>query len=323
MKYKLITLGVCIGVLILSFSKITLFHKAPPLDTGKNIINTIKNSSNSIQYEENIMDNFNLLLNNKNSSEKEVINFVDVNIKKVSKVNASKLVLGIEDIQNRNYHKTIENCFKGNIQNKFIEEFRNKKSIDNYNVSNIKDPELKKYLSTLTEMGYKIICSEGQYFPIQNYEWIKKYSFYITEDIREYINLKSVESTSPSVTDSALIVSWDEIFNRAIQCENFLKKYSYSNKIDDIRNQYIFYVGSYLYGQDNTPTFDYKTNKLKQSVKKSYENTYFHGNESNLSKIIIKYTEQLKSTNYKLTKDIEFYRKNIMESLKKYFITIK
>ncbi|MCY6959245.1 hypothetical protein [Clostridium brassicae] len=323
MKYKLIPLGVCIGLLILSFSKITLLHKAKSSDTSKNIINTVKNSSNSIQYEKNIMNDFNLLLNNKSSSEKEVINFVDVNIKKVSKVNASKLVIGIEDIQNKNYNKVLENCFKGNIQNKFIKEFKNKKSIDNYDIKNIKDPQLKRYLSMLTEMGYKIVSSEGQYFPIQNYEWIKKYNSYITEDIKEYISLKSIESTSPSVTDSSLIISWDEIFNRAIQCENFLKKYSYSNKLDDIKNQYVFYVTCYLYGQDNTPAFDYKTNHLKSVVKKSYENNSFHNNESNLSKIIMNYLKELQSTNFKLTKNIEFYRKNIISNLKEYPITIK
>ncbi|MCY6369985.1 hypothetical protein [Clostridium ganghwense] len=328
MKRKLF-IGVCIMMLLTSCGKsqnicgsdIKNEHSASDIGSIKSseLLKDIKSS----KEQEDIMNEFNKLINNKDISEKIIINFVDSNIKGLSKDKASKLVLGIEQVQQKNYEKRIQSAFTGDIQTKIAKDFMDKKSItvlDNIkNLDNVKDIELKKYLSEILECGYKIITTEGQYYPIQNYEYLKKYNGYVTDDIKEYIEIAAVDSNQPPTSDAALIISWDEVFRRAIRSEDFLKKYPTSIKSKKIKENYLFYAATYLYGTNNSPDFDYINNKLSNKVLESYKNVSSKYAESDLSKIIEEYIVIIKKNNYTLTDEVENYRKNALNSLEKLY----
>jgi len=52
---------------------------------------------------------------------------------------------------------------------------------------------------------------------------IKKYSEYVTEDVKEYINIMAEESNNPPAKDAALVVGWDEVLKRALNQEKVYK----------------------------------------------------------------------------------------------------
>jgi len=52
------------------------------------------------------------------------------------------------------------------------------------------------------------------FFPVIDYEVYKKYSEYVTEDVKEYINIMAEESNNPPAKDAALVVGWDEVLKR-------------------------------------------------------------------------------------------------------------
>lgn len=323
MKHKLF-IGVCIVILLTGCSNSKILYE--------NIVN-IQHNSNIVsneysQEQEKIMKEFNKLINTKDISEQEIIKFVDHNIKNASSNNASKLVLGIEEIQSKNYEKRINSFFTGNIQTKMAKAFVNKNSINVLDtmkdLDNVNDDDLKKYLSEILECGYKIITTEGQYYPIQNYEYLKKYNYYITDDIKEYINIKALDSTQPSTSDAAIIISWDEVFERALKSEFFLKKYPSSIKSKDIKQQYLFYAATYLYGTNNSPSFDYINNKLPKDILESYIKVSSDKSiESDLVIIVKNYLDILKKHNYKLTEEVENYRKNALNNLKNVYVLNK
>ncbi|MCY6355572.1 hypothetical protein [Clostridium sp. ZS2-4] len=329
MKHKLF-MGVCLVILLTGCSSSQTLHKnAAKIQHDSNIISnksseTSNNKINSSLEQEQIMNEFNKLINTKDISEQEIIKFVDHNIKNISSDNASKLVLGIEEVQNKNYEKRINSFFEGNIQTKISKAFAYKNNIDILDtmkgLDNVKDYELKKYLSEIIQCGYKIISSEGQYYPIQNYEYLKKYNNYITYDIKEYINIKSLDSAHPSTSDAAIIISWDEIFQRALKSENFLKKYPFSHKFEDIKQHYLFYAATYLYGTNNSPSFDYINNKLSNDILESYRTVSSNKSlKGDLVEITKNYLDILKKYNYKLTDEVETYRKNALNTLAKIY----
>ncbi len=49
------------------------------------------------------------------------------------------------------------------------------------------------------DSGYKLIYEEGMFYPIIDYEFYKKYSNNVTDDIREYINVMAVESNEVAI----------------------------------------------------------------------------------------------------------------------------
>lgn len=319
MKHKLF-MGVCIIILLAGCSSSeTVYKNTAKIQHNSNIL-----SNESSQEQVEIMNEFSNLINTKNISEQKIIKFVDDNIKNISSDNASKLVLGIEEVQNKNYEKRINSFFSGNIQTKIAKAFADKNSINVLDaikdLNNVKDDELKNYLSETLQCGYKIITTEGQYYPIQNYEYLKKYNNYVTDDIREYVDIKALDSTHPSTSDAGLVISWDEVFRRASKTENFLKKYPSSLKSKDIQQQYLFYAATYLYGTANSPSFDYINNKLSNEVLKSYIKVSSDKSlEGNLVKITKNYLDILKRHNYKLTEEVENYRKNTLNNLEKLY----
>lgn len=319
MKHKLF-MGVCLVILLsgCSSSK-TLYKNTAKIPHDSNIL-----SNEYSQEQEKIMSEFNKLINTKDISEQEIIKFVDHNIKNIPSDNASKLVLGIEEVQHKNYEKRINSFFTGNIQTKIAKAFVDKNSINVLDtmkdLDNVKDDELKKYLSEILQCGYKIITTEGQYYPIQNYEYLKKYNYYITDDIKEYINIKALDSAHPSTSDAAIIISWNEVFSRALKSENFLRKYPYSLKVENIKQQYLFYAATYLYGTNNSPSFDYINNKLSNEILESYRTVSSDKSlQGDLVEIIKKYLHVLKKHNYKLTDEVENYRKNALNNLEKMY----
>lgn len=329
MKHKLF-IGVCLVILLAGCSNSeTLYKNTAKIQHDSNINSNessqnLNNKIKSSQEQEKIMNDFNKLINTKDISEQEIIKFADHNIKNISSDNALKLVLGIEEVQNKNYEKRINSFFTGNIQTKIAKAFTDKNSInvlDNMkDLDNVKDDELKKYLSEILQCGYKIITTEGQYYPIKNYEYLKKYNDYVTDDIREYINIKSLDSSHPSTSDAALVISWDEVFRRALKSEIFLRKYPSSLKAEDIKQQYLFYAATYLYGSVNSPSFDYINNELSNELLESYIKVSSDKSlEGDLVEIIKEYLNVLKKHNYKLTDQVENYRKNTLNNLEKIY----
>lgn len=268
----------------------------------------------SEEEQEKIINEFNSLMEG-DVNEQQIIKFVDDNVSYLSKENASQIVLGIEEVQKKNLEKRIDDFFQGDIQERMSKEFDYRYSRDN--IEDMKDAELKEYLLETINSGYKLIVPEGSYYPIQDYEIFKKYSKYVTDDVKDYIDLRALESNEASMVDAAIVISFDELFDRAIKSEEFIDNYPNYLRIDDIKQSYLFYVGSYLYGGNNTPAFDYMSNELNEIVKESYKAIDLNNQNSRLVKIIKEYLPILEANDYKLTDKVQKYRIDIMNKLKK------
>ncbi|MHB1392219.1 MAG: hypothetical protein ACYCYE_03910 [Clostridia bacterium] len=53
-------------------------------------------------------------------------------------------------------------------------------------IDDTQDAELKALLIETREMGYKVETAEGTFFPIMNYEYLKKFTPYALGDTKSY-----------------------------------------------------------------------------------------------------------------------------------------
>ncbi|TEB15874.1 hypothetical protein Psfp_01817 [Pelotomaculum sp. FP] len=103
-------------------------------------------------------------------------------------------------------------------------------------------------------MGGSFCC-----FPIIDYSFYKKFSAFVTPDLKDYIDIMAEESDQVPAKDAALVIGWDEVLRRALNQEEFINAYKDSMKVDEVRELYKKYLTFTLYGLNNTPLFSYES----------------------------------------------------------------
>lgn len=243
----------------------------------------------------------------------EVIEYIDNNIPLLSKDNASIMVSELEEMQ-KNYLPQIEEKFtREDMQQNMINE--NKSTSELNQIKDMKDGAAADLLKETRNSGFKVETAEGTFFPIVDYEFYKRYSVYVTDDMREYIDIMAVESGVVPLKDAALIISWEEVLKRALGQEKFLHQYTDSIKTNDIKELYKKYVTIVFYGANNTPLFNYDSKTLVPEAKQAYLNAIRTGSDSKLLKSISTFMDTLEENNDTLTNDVEQFRKKAVEDL--------
>jgi hypothetical protein len=138
--------------------------------------------------------------------------------------------------------------------------------------AHIWDKELSNLLDEIFKSGFKLVNFEGIWFAVIDYGRVLPYNSYLSEDYAASISFKAVESDKIYLKDAALKITWDEISARLLNAEDFLIRYPESEKYFEMAGKYYDYLAAYIIGTNNTPSFDYDTNKFKPEVLESYKN---------------------------------------------------
>lgn len=280
------------------------------LDNGNNIEQEQNGDANT--DEKGLIDELNEIVKDDDKL-LDAIEFVDNNISKVSKRTATEMVDILESTQ-KSYLATIEEkYYEEGMPEKF---FNMNKSIEDINeLKDIDDETVKGLITETRNLGYKVETAEGSYFPIVDYSFFKEYGSYVTDDMREYIDIMSTESDNAPAKDAALVIGWDELLNRGLSQEKFINEYSDSIKLKDIKELYNKYVYFIFNGLNNTPLFDYDSKTMISEAKDTYLDAIENKDGSNLLEELSGYMDALKEANYKLTSDIENYRDEAINRL--------
>lgn len=257
--------------------------------------------------QKNVMKEFDALLE-KNPKLTELAGFVKENISKADTDTAAKMILEFEKQQKAYLSKLEEKYFEGeSVQTQLMKVFNG--AIDLNKIDGISDNGVKELLSETIESGYKVETAEGTYFPIINYSFYKEFGAFATEDIKEYIEIMAAESDRVPAKDAALVIPWEEIIKRALNQEKFINKHGTSSKIEEVKQLYNKYVTFTLFGANNTPLFSYDNKEMNLDAKKAYLEAAAQKESSDYLKLIRDYLELLKKNNYKLTNDVDQFRK--------------
>jgi len=286
-------------------SKQTPGNEAPPQGTQEPATN--KDSA--------VMDEFNRIIQKSDSTAEEIIKFMDQNIAAVSPQNASVMMMELEKKQQQGLPKLQDEFADyGMIQKTLTKDYR--RALTETYIHETQDKATKDLLLKTKNNGFKLETAEGFYFPVIDYAFYKKYNLNITQDMVSYIDIMAAESDKTPIKDAALIIGWEEILKRAVSHESFIKKYSNSAKIEDMKKLLKTYLIFALYGSNNTPLFSYDNKEMVPAAKKAYLEAEFNESNGSFSKTMTEYLGILRKNDYKLTKEIDDFRKQAVENFR-------
>jgi hypothetical protein len=142
-----------------------------------------------------------------------------------------------------------------------------------FTVDDIKDEKAHKAAEEVVAGGYKLETAEGSFFPVVDYGKLKRFNAQLSPEMKAYVTLLAMESDAKSASDGALVISWDEVAQRALVAETFVRTYPDSKEKDAAQQLFVRYMNDYLVGLPNTPIFDFDTFKVKTEVQDSYKLT--------------------------------------------------
>lgn len=224
-----------------------------------------------------IMEEFNTIVSGDSMSIHDVIIFLEDHIASVAAEDGTDMVIQFEALH-KEYLRTLENDFYNEeIQTKL--QNIDRIGIDYNNPEGVEDDQVKILLQKTRENWYKVEQAEGSYFPIIDYSFYQFFHPFVTPDIKEYLEIMAIESGKVPMKDGGMTISWEEVIQRALKQEGFLKSHPDSQKTMEVRDLYQRYEEAALYGSINTPIFEPKTKTLKEDVRRVYEEATKNGDK--------------------------------------------
>ena len=110
-----------------------------------------------------------------------------------------------------------------------------------------------KFLNNYDLEIFDLAETEVRIMEVPNY-YYSIFKDYVTDDYREYLEISYKENEDPYFTDGSILVSYDEIADRLLTWENFLKKYPNSDLAEIANEKCNIYRRIYILGSDNSPT---------------------------------------------------------------------
>ncbi|KAA8755868.1 hypothetical protein [Paenibacillus sp. UASWS1643] len=196
--------------------------------------------------------------------------YLESHIDQVTTHHATLMVLQLENARNKALTAMTDRLLVPNVQDKMIKAYKWNDSFTTL-MSRTNDTSLRALLQQARDSGYRLVMLEGSLYPIMNYMAFQKYISYVKPDIKQYINIMAVETSNLAADDGALVIGYQEILNRALNQERFLNEYPKSNRVQQVKNLMNNYSLYTFYGLNNTPLFDYDTNKMTANAQKGYK----------------------------------------------------
>ncbi|MGB7605508.1 MAG: hypothetical protein WBL93_08520 [Lutisporaceae bacterium] len=240
---------------------------------------------------------------------KEMFDYLNQNISLLDKKGATE-ALGIL-VGTLEEFETIynERLFTENIPDLMFKYFEFK--FDYNKIDSIKEQELKDLLTDIVWGGFKIVDTEGTFMVVVDYDNLRTFNNNVDDEINTYIDIMALRYNDPISIDEGLAIAPEELVNRIIQMENYLKSYDNNQRKEIMISMYEGYIMVYMSGTDNTPVFDFDTGTINPDMFKRFETTASKQKDSVFGKILSKYVELLKQEGFINTEKVQDFILNI------------
>ncbi len=206
-------------------------------------------------------------------------------VKEISKIDFSKSDLIIEEL-NSDKSLLLEKLKSENTNgfNDLYETFKSKREIKIAKLNELEENLLANYINFYDNNSQKYILPDSikvknSAFEKANLEfwgigegftelrtepnfYYNTFKNYVTKDYSDFLILESKDNSVLYSADAGISISFKEVSERVLYWENYLNKYPKSKMFEKVREDYINYCTNYLFGMDNTPTFEYSTNEI-------------------------------------------------------------
>lgn len=183
----------------------------------------------------------------------------------------TEISIYLESAKNINFNNNYE-VYREGRERKIIELNKFEENLlENY--INYYDNKLKKYVlpdsvkvkSKLCEKANLEFWGVGEGFTelrTQPNFYYNVFKNYVTKDYSDFLLLEAKDNSVLYSADAGISITFEEVSERVLYWENYLNKYPKSKMFEKAREDYINYCTNYLFGMDNTPTFEYSTNEI-------------------------------------------------------------
>lgn len=190
-------------------------------------------------------------------------------ITQVTSHHLTLMVLQLENARLRSLTAMTDRMLVPNVQDKMMKIYQWNDTFTGL-MKRTQDSSLQSLLKEARDSGYKLVMIEGSLYPIMNYSAFQKYNTNLKPDISSYMNIMAAETKKIPAEDGGLLIGYQEILLRARNQELFLELYPTSNRVKQVQNLLDSYTMYTFYGLNNTPLFDYETNKMVPNAQKGY-----------------------------------------------------
>lgn len=200
----------------------------------------------------------------------EIIGFIDEKINKLSTIEGDKMISDLEKNLEKGLEPQTANLLKLDSNGELI-QISNELFFSEDKIKDIKDEKLREEVERLFNNKYKLINLEGEYYPIIDYEKLKKYNDNVSPEFKDYIAIKALDSNMPVAIDGGLYINHEDLADRILKTEEFLQKYSGGQRQEEMLREYRNKLSIYMTGIPNTPIANRDTNKIEDDILKSYK----------------------------------------------------
>jgi hypothetical protein len=188
-----------------------------------------------------------------------------------------------------------ESILFSNPMNTTVNQYR----LEDLSGLHIKDMKVKSFVQQLLDDGFKLSSSEGMIYIESDYpKLLKEYGKRSSNQIAMYLKIMATETQSHYAEDAALRITPDRLAERILQIESFLNHYPGFMRKNELRALHQRYLSAYLLGLNNTPAFQYGTDRIKEEFLKSYRKTMARYPKTQLAKILETYGQVLERAHY-------------------------
>jgi hypothetical protein len=229
-----------------------------------------------------------------------------VNYFKENFADLSEMTTDSAFIEFRNFYYVVIN--EGNSIMWMDEEFQSEFWKDSSEYS----PRVNAFLDSLHNNGLRLSSSEGFFYIDEDPEFLhKNFKDFISESIEEYLKIRMNELEEGFADDAELLISYDQLTERILYWEKYLKKYPNSFLKNDAQFNYSLYLNTFITGMDNSSIWDEEW-KLTPEMKETYLK-FFKENEGKQSaQLVSDYYSLLEKNNFEYNDDIlRFYEERL------------
>ncbi|QAY66656.1 hypothetical protein [Paenibacillus protaetiae] len=226
-----------------------------------------------------------------------IVSFLNENMVQANRQTADTMLRELNAYYEKDLQKSQEAFLNDKIQDVLMKA---EWPITSANIATIPDDKVKQLVATKLSGGYRLVMVEGMIYPIVDYEMQKTYRKKLSDDLNAFIAIQAQESNEPAAMDAGLVIPWDELADRAVEAEHFIKQFPVSPERASVQQLYKNDMSMYILGLTNTPVFNPDTFQLTSEVKASYERTESRYKGTLTAHIASQFVKVLESSDWKV-----------------------
>lgn len=305
-----------VAIVVLLLSLLLVACKSNSVDDAKNVESTTENPSTTEaiaqkteEEQVQILSEFIQMTENPDTGVSNLIAYLDQSIPFLSDENVDAML---------NAFEAVHIMQTGELDADFMSE-ESQTLLASFQIADLKskqvtDEKVLALLNKIEAMGYKIEQVEGFIGPFVDYGFYLKYADYGTESCQKYFSLMKTESDLPAVFDMGLVISWEELINRAVAVDEFVTLYPESIFCDNAKIMLQGYLDLFFNGTLNVTSFDESTLKMNENLVQAITHYEFKNQNLKIVEVIRMYQDLLMRSEYTKNGEIEQFIQETIEN---------